>query len=50
MVVSEINSGGKPNVLFEVLEIKAQKLTKTLFEPPAEYQKFDVSKMMNRNN
>ena len=50
MVVSEINSGGKPNVLFEVLEIKAQKLTKTLFEPPAEYQKFNMSKMMNRNN
>ncbi|MCH8940842.1 MAG: DUF4412 domain-containing protein [Bacteroidetes bacterium] len=50
MVESEINLQGKPNVIFEVLEIKAQKLTKTLFEPPAGYQKFNMSKMMNRNN
>lgn len=50
MVVSEINSEGKPIVMFEVLEIKAQKLTKTLFEPPAGYQKFDMSKMMKGYN
>jgi len=50
MVISEINSEGKTNVMFEVLEIKAQNLTNSLFEPPAGYQKFDVSKMMKRNN
>lgn len=50
MVVSEINSEGKPIVMFEVLEIKAQKLTKTLFEPPAGYQKFDMSKMIKGFN
>ena len=49
MVVSEINSDGKPNVIFEVLEINAKKLKNSLFEPPAGYQKFDMSKMMNRN-
>ncbi|HED08128.1 MAG TPA: DUF4412 domain-containing protein [Ignavibacteria bacterium] len=50
MVISEINSEGKPSVMFKVLEVKAKNLANSLFEPPAGYQKFDVSKMMKRNN
>jgi len=47
MVISEITDDGKPNVMFEVLELKVENLSNSLFEPPAGYQKFDMSKMMN---
>jgi len=47
MVISEINSKGKPTVMFEVLEITTQDLPNSLFTPPADYQKFDMSKMMH---
>ena len=50
MVISEINSEGKSNVMFKVLEVKAQNLANSLFEPPAGYQKFDMSRMMKKNN
>ncbi len=48
MVVSEIDSKGNPNTMFEVIEISKQKLPDSLFVPPADYKKFEVPKMMNR--
>ena len=47
MEISEIKDDGTANVMFEVLELKAENLKNSLFEPPAGYQKFDMSKMMN---